>query len=409
MRNKIINLLLICISIFFTLIICEFGFRNLLFGNSDFLNDYRKPHYYSNFFEDDYWKLYYLFNGESKPPKNPHNYLGWVGKFDHHLTHRNEKAQPTKRKVLLFGDSFAHCVSGTKCFEDFLNSDTLLNQSYHLLNYGVEGYGVDQMTILFDSIIDRYANPYIVFSIMPEDMDRSILSVRTGQKPFFKTNNGSLNLCGVPIDKDPDRFFKVNKPLIKSYLFRRLLYSDINIFNRPSGKAPDIRKKIISLNEIILNHVVKKIKEKKLDYTFIIFESMGAGDGYWRVNFLEGYMIENNLNYIKSSELIRADTLFKKYEDNNYFIEGNGHPTSHYNLLVYNELKNRLLNPQSVNSMHHSKEENVFCKSYYLRDLLANTSQTNKIKAQARERGINQQVIADELATEMLYKKICYE
>ena len=231
MKKKwLVNILILFVSVFIALFVGELAFRAVIFSGSEIFKNLRNPeNYASSNNESDYWKLSYEFGGEYKPPKNPHPLLGWIGNFDREtLMHNDAGKLNNRRPVILYGDSYAQCVAEALCFEDFLNNDSAFLKEHYFLNYGVGGYGVDQISLLYKNTIDKFEKPFVVFSLMNYDIDRSILSVRTGQKPYFEIENDSLVLRGTPINQNPEEFFEENPIKIKSLLFRKFLYSKLN-------------------------------------------------------------------------------------------------------------------------------------------------------------------------------------
>ena len=65
----------------------------------------------------------------------------------------------------------------------------------------------------------------MVFSLMPHDLDRSVLSVRIGQKPYFELVDGRLELRGVPVEPSAEAYFANHPPRIRSYLWAMLVHS----------------------------------------------------------------------------------------------------------------------------------------------------------------------------------------
>jgi hypothetical protein len=200
--------------------------------------------------------------------------------------------------------------------------------------------------MLMDSVVGKYQNPFVIFSVMPEDMDRSVLSVRTGPKPFYKLINDSLVLSGVPVDTNPKHYFENNPAEIKSYFFNRIKFSRLNPFLKDYGRDNENRNRILTLNEAILKKAVKTLKQKKLEYIFLLYESPGgvdgAYDGEWRIEFLESFCKRNNLVYLKSSDLIHNNSLYQKFGKNFFYIRDNLHPTAYYNMIVSDEIKKHL-------------------------------------------------------------------
>ena len=82
-----------------------------------------------------------------------------------------------RRPFLLFGDSFSACVDDVLCFEDLLEN-TQFNSEYVILNYGVGGYGLDQIWMLMDKVLPLYPHAIVVIGIMSDDIDRAHLRMR---------------------------------------------------------------------------------------------------------------------------------------------------------------------------------------------------------------------------------------
>jgi hypothetical protein len=242
-KSFLIKLSLLLSSLILCFIIAEIGLRVIIFSNVSIFKRQKNPNYYADAYsEDDYWKLQYKLSKKYRK-SNAHPVLGWIGKTvsEGNLAHNKTKHVGNRRPVLLYGDSFAQCSTITEreaillfgqydktvCLENFLNNDRNFGKNYYLLNYGVGGYGLDQIYLLFKNSIDNYKNPFVVMSFMTLDLDRSILSVRTGQKPYFFIDKGKLALDEQPITPDPNVFFYNNKIQIKSYLYRRIIYSNI--------------------------------------------------------------------------------------------------------------------------------------------------------------------------------------
>ncbi|MGE3153632.1 MAG: hypothetical protein AB7G48_13555 [Nitrospiraceae bacterium] len=139
-----------------TAVVCEAIFRLLLFSEVGFMQRFRNPDLYGEWdSDDDCWKLYYFFGGRFKPPAQPHPQLGWIGAFSPGTyLHNDAHKVGNKIPILLYGDSFAECSiidNKQDCFQGIVNSDAQLNERFFLLNYGVEGYGVDQMCLVAES------------------------------------------------------------------------------------------------------------------------------------------------------------------------------------------------------------------------------------------------------------------
>ncbi len=389
----------------------------MIFGSIKSFQHLRNPGLYSTENSENYWKLYYRFGGSFKPPKNPHPLLGWIGSFNRDTyDHYDMQKAAGKKPVLLYGDSFAQCVDTVQCFEDILNNDPSFSGTGHamdnwtvypslsmlprpaagpddhyLLNYGVGGYGVDQVYMLCSLTVKKFNDPLVVFSIMPTDMDRCILGVRTGQKPYFAEENGQLALKGIPIDSNPARFFEEHGPSITSYMYARFVHSDLNKFFHLGEGQASTRKKIIDLNKKIILKADSELSALHVRHVFMIFDNIFNEDGNWRTNFLISLFNEHSIPFIYTTELIDHDKDFSEYSFDHYIIPGEGHPTSHYNRLVAEEIKKFVFdfdNYSAEKIAAHKDLADTTSIAYFERRIRLDKSWLQSVKEKAEKRNI---------------------
>jgi hypothetical protein len=74
-----------------------------------------------------------------------------------------------------------------------------------VLNFGVSGYGTDQMALYYESVGPRYGLDVVVLAFAYYHIERNLLSFRYFAKPRFEDDDGSLRLTGVPVP-DPETF-----------------------------------------------------------------------------------------------------------------------------------------------------------------------------------------------------------
>ncbi len=347
------NIILLAVSIIISLIVVELAFRYLLFGNSEKFDFLRKPEYYatiykdpySSIFSDEYWKLYYKFDGHSKPPKNPHPTLGWVFEIDRKtLMHQEADSVRNRRPVLLYGDSFSDCSKGAVCFEEMLNIDTSFIDSFYLLNYGMGGYGIGQISMLLELSNTNYNNPVIIYGFMIRDMERSLLSVRIGQKPSFRLIKDSLVVKGLPIEPDPYVYFEKNPPGITSYLYRKFRSNKINFLPKNKRKTKKRIEEIKEVNKRIILKTLKYLEENNKDYFVVVFHPLNREKGDWRSAFLRQLMEGNDVNYIWTRDLVDKEIEYTDADLRTYELP-DGHPTTHFNSLISDEIKKYVLDP----------------------------------------------------------------
>ena len=227
----------------------------------------RTPGLYAHLSTDDYWKMTYLWRiRDGVGTARIHPTLGWA--FPR--TEENpmgitkpvpKRMPPSDETVLLFGDSFA---AG---FGMYLNR-ALPDQV--VINFGVGGYGTDQILMRMRESLPIFPSPKIVVSVLTTDMDRSMLSFRSGQKPFFEIEDDELIKQGLPIFPTTDEYLAENPIGIRSFIWAML-------GQKMAATEPKDRndlspyKDMMTLNRKIIEKLVIESKERDASAIFIVF------------------------------------------------------------------------------------------------------------------------------------------
>ena len=66
-------------------------------------------------------------------------------------------------------------------------------------NFGVAGYGLDQIYLRFKQSHDHFKKPVVIIGILTVDMDRCVMKNRSRPKPYFLIKENELVLSGVPV------------------------------------------------------------------------------------------------------------------------------------------------------------------------------------------------------------------
>lgn len=346
-RKLIFNFLIVVLASAATFALCELAFRSLLFSKASFMQKFRIPDLYASYdSEDNYWKLHYLFGGKYRPPTHPHPRLGWVGSFSRDTyVHDNTSQVGSKTAVLLYGDSFAQCSTipnKQECFEGLLNSDPDFSRQHFLLNYGVGGYGVDQILLLLQESLPHYEHPFVIVGIMTWDLDRSAHSVRVGQKPYFKVENEALVLKGVPISQNPEEFFASNPPRVWSYLLRLWALGDGPLWRLRQAVqgVEERRRNMEDINEKILMKIIQELRRGKSPHMFVIFYPnwVYQGPPDWREKLIKRVLEENGESYLSTKELVFEDAKRLGKSPKEYYYSED-HPTSYQYRLISDRIK----------------------------------------------------------------------
>lgn len=369
-KSYLLNFILFLSSLVLCLIISEIGLRIILFTDIKCCDVLRNPNHYTDpYSEDENWKLKYLFKKIKNDRKRKQKKHIPQQKRNEKLftrlvlrdtyKHVNLKYVNNRRPVLLYGDSFAACYSQAGCFEHILNNDKDFSRNNYLLNYGVGGFGLDQIYFMFKNSIDNYNNPFVVISLMTLDLDRSILTVRDVPKTFYTLENNMLKLHERPMPyPDIGTYYSNYKPQIVSYLYRMIIYNKYAYKYLPHSLTSYLkgenhyRRRKIRINEKIMLEIIDELTSRKLDFIFLIFhpdQVRGVGDlneniKDWRSTFIRRILDENNIPYIWSKDIILQNMKDENLSLNDHFIPGDGHPTTLQKELLAERIKEFVLN-----------------------------------------------------------------
>jgi hypothetical protein len=364
-RFKVSWIIIIAVSAILCLIGIEICLRIIIltdlpasvFSDISKFNKYKDPGIYADpLSEEDYWKLAY-YAGVWKPCYGKsHPVLGWSGDFSQDYRHHNIDHLNNRRPVLIFGDSNYDsnygCLGEIREFVPFFNNDEVFSKDHFFLDYSVNGYGLDQTLLLIQHSIDQYKDPFVIVSIKPTSLDRSILSVTERQKPYFHLEDNVLKPDAMPITSDINAFFSSNPPQITSYLYRRILYSNLSKKYLPQEftallKNEDhYKRKKIQINDIIISEIIRELRSRNLDFVFLIYEpffskAIATDKENWRNRFIERKIIENNLPSIWSNKLMLNDVEATGRSINDY--RDDKCPSDYFVELITKEIKNAVL------------------------------------------------------------------
>jgi hypothetical protein len=302
--------------------------------------------------DDDYWKLQYQWTKKYRPvsPQRIHPILGWT---QDHVTPQNRLglAKDTleklifdgRKKILFYGNSYvAPSPDPENQISKYLGKQIL---NADVVNLGVAGYGTDQIFLMFKETYSKVKSPLILVGIFMEDVDRSVLSVRTSQKPFFiNDENGELILQGVPVSADPDAFFKENPPKIKSYFWRLLRRKFFGFILKKKENEKQILKK--EINASLIKKTKKLCDERQLPLTYVLFYHWpGLETVSWEESFLKKELSRMGIPYIDTKSVLRDYALkhnlnVKAFYDEKY----SGH---------HNRLANKIISDAILDYLRH--------------------------------------------------------
>ncbi|MEO6707989.1 MAG: hypothetical protein ABI054_02175, partial [Planctomycetota bacterium] len=221
-----------------------------------------------------------------------------------------------RRPVLLFGDSFAQCLTlpGDRFQSIFERSE--FARDHVLLNYGVGGYGLDQIYLLLKSSLDRFQqqNPIVIVSVLVEgDFDRSVLSFRAWPKPRLEIVDDQLVTRG-PVQTNVRGYLEQNPITIRSYLWRLFLYQGSSFLSRQRAQwrgDARIEAEKRSLNRRILLEIERELVSRKLEHFYLAFHveegALKVHEGCeWEEEMLQDFCAESRAPLLDTRDLLSS-------------------------------------------------------------------------------------------------------
>jgi hypothetical protein len=300
LRKKVLAL---CLGTCVAFGLSELGLRWLLFSKSELAERWgaaiRQPHKWAHPETDAYWYLQHHFLGSAAGEAHgPDPEIGWVAAINP-ITgeHPDEPTLGLRRPVLLFGDSFAQCTTPPEeCFQTLLASSDL-GADHALLNYGVGGYGLDQIYLLIRRVLPRFGerNPKVIVGVMiDDDYLRSSLSFRCWPKSSARIESGRL-VVDPAGTCDVAEWSRLHPLPLRSWaiqMVQSLRGHQIAEETRPSLSG------YIELNRRLLEAIDEELRNAKVEYSFLFFSAQGTltddSRVQWTMELSEAFARESN-------------------------------------------------------------------------------------------------------------------
>lgn len=339
-------------SLFAFALLLELALRAAVFTESEGLARIawrlREPDNFSSRWYDDYWILKHRFTRpDDRLPALYDPLLGWRASWISPGDYRHADADRIgeRRPVLLYGDSFAACVTPPEdCWQGLLERSELGGR-YALLNYGVGGYGLDQAYLLLRETLDLWAarDPVVVVAVLvDDDLDRSLLRFRGWPKPrLVLTESGALE-PDEPRVPSVDEYLVTHPIGIRSYALRYLLYGARLLPRNETeswiGRGTRVER-AQELNRAILEAIRAETAARDLElFVLLLHGSHYLRQHDWREVFLVTELERLGVPYVSSKPLLLADRERSGRPEADYFIaqgRGVGHYTPLANEVVF--------------------------------------------------------------------------
>lgn len=261
------------------LLLPELGLRWLLFGEDPLASslgaELRNPGRFADpRLDTQYWTLRSALGMDApqRNSENRHPLLGWrPRRLDPEtLRHPDEAHLRGRRPLLLYGASYASCVtSHAQCFQGILEGSEL-GEEFVLLNYGCGGYGVDQVLLLMRETLDLYADldPVVVVLLaLDTDLERCSLDFRSLPKPRLGLVGEELVVRSEPEFLEPEAYLEANGIGITSYAWSLLMHApEVPHQIRSAGRRLGVRQDgQLELIEAILAAMDEELVRRSLE------------------------------------------------------------------------------------------------------------------------------------------------
>lgn len=315
----------------------ELMFRAALFSPTFAIERVRQPWRFADpDFDSDYWKLAFLFGTGRRAQRagEYHPEFGWAPE----ATSGNPLGiiggsgitpSGLRRPLLFYGNSF---VGGATPLEARLPQvlDRMF-QPRRVLNYGVAGYGVGQIYLRFAATAGSFEQPTILIGIMTHDLDRSVMTFRSGQKPVFRSSGDTLVLANLPIERDTREYLREHPPEISSYALRFVTtrlgrFLPDSLFARLRG-YDDLQREKLVVNRRLLRLIQQEAERVAAPLYGVVFYSMAEFDQEsWRSAFLRDGFDSLGIPYFDSKSFLLEHMQRSGETLEDLYYQDNGHP-----------------------------------------------------------------------------------
>lgn len=334
-KSLIINGNLVLISLLvITPIAGELFIRTAIALNVEF---FRNPHFYASWIDDDdLWKLRHQWDQSAPqlegggfvvdpllgwaPEKTPQNPLGI-------LAEQPYNPDFTAKTILFYGDSYVYGMSPTPINQRIPQQLDRLLPDYTVYNYGVVGYGLDQILLRFQETHPDFETPFVIVGTYTLDIDRALLKVREAPKPYFEIKDEQLALMGVPVEPDMETWLEQHPLTIKSYFLAFMVRtSKIMAGGFQPTEMSDNRQEKEVLGAKIIESIVNEAQTHELPLLWVIFyrEEEFGYEG-WREIFLQDLLTRLDIPYIDTKELFQQQAELRAVEISAFYDPRHDH------------------------------------------------------------------------------------
>ncbi|MFC2061741.1 hypothetical protein ACFLUV_04445 [Elusimicrobiota bacterium] len=239
-----------------------------------------------------------------------------------------------KTRILVLGDSltFGEEVSDNETYPYYLQQ---ILPNVEVINFGVNGYGHDQMLIYLKTEGIKYKPDIVILGFVGIDIERNQLEFRDYAKPKYELVNNELILINVPVPPPPrilhQKRYKLKIVELMNILFLYRKYF-IKVDINPERRDIETMHHQVDefyLTELILDEIIKTSTRIKAIPVFIYLPQM-----FEIKKLMKNKEIENEqffFSYCKNKGMHNF-SLSKNYlSDKKQYINQENHDCGHLN------------------------------------------------------------------------------
>jgi len=325
------------------LLLLELALRWLIFAGGSYGAPLQRPDDYAHPATDEHWALLATVR-----PRGPDTsrfedpLVGWTNELvaPASYVHRDAVGLEGRAPLLLYGDSFAACLTdASACFQGLLERSDLGRDS-GLLNYGINGFGPGQVYLLLRETLDhhRQREPVVIVGIyLDEDLSRTPLSLRQHPKPRFYLDENGLRF-DPPLPGGRSAWLEQNGIGIRSYV------ASFFLRRMQASGTPELE----DLNRAVLMAIQEEIQERGLRYFALLFpglDSLQAPEPGWEEVFVESVLNEIGFPFVSARHDLEEEAVRAGIGPEEFFARegaGVGHFDARGNEVAFRALRRGL-------------------------------------------------------------------
>ncbi len=230
-------------------------------------------------------------------------------------------------KAWFFGDSF---TAGVVSPEDSIPASfEALQPDRQSMNFGVGGYGVDQIWLRYNQESARIpAKSPVYIGLLTSDLDRSVLRYFFGFKPVFKAAGADFQLILPPTRDDITRLANAPPVPIHSYAFaalRTIAELVSTRFDRSETTCNNAEKRAV--NTYLMDAIIRQANARDHELRWIVFVSFASfyKPANWRHDFIKSYLDANRQVYLDTKDTLRRAAEIAGTVPESFYIPVDGH------------------------------------------------------------------------------------